>query len=328
MATKTIGQLDTGTIADATEYVEIEKSGASKKTTVQNMVYGGMPVGMLVMSEFEETTSATWPAVPRNVDIDISAANYPLLQPKLYDVKAKILGVTDFVGVLSSANTSYTMITFVTSSAVTAMCTLLTEDAKVSRWMNLGQDATAPSVVDFVTSATSRCINVAGTDYPIYPATAASAISITSGTIIFEGKPAGATVTASIYTYRIPGTTNVRLRKIAGFVGVAAGDAGGEVVGGFRKMDRGQGHDWYLYESVTNSTDSITTFPLRTPARGNGVANDTAYSISGGSTNPANAGKTNGGITADGTNGTPRTGKTTDPRTAGQYAYTWAGVYI
>jgi len=30
----------------------------------------------------------------------------------------------------------------------------------------------------------------------------------------------------------------------------------------------------------------------------------------------------------DGTNGTPRTGKTTDPRTAGQYAYTWGAVYI
>jgi hypothetical protein len=273
------------------------------------MVYGGMPVGMLVMSEFEETTSATWPAVPRNVDIDISAANYPLLQPKLYDVKAKILGVTDFIGVLSSANTSYTMITFVASSAVTAMCTLLTEDAKVSRWMNLGQDATAPSVVDFVTSATSRCINVAGTDYPIYPSTAASAISITSGTIIFEGKPAGATVTASIYTYRIPGTTNVRLRKVAGFVGVAAGDAGGEVVGGFRKMDRGQGRLYSVYTSQAASVEAAGGYGKR----GAAVSADN---------NSSSAPIT------DGTNGSPRTGKTTDPRTAGQYAYTWAGVYI
>jgi hypothetical protein len=33
-------------------------------------------------------------------------------------------------------------------------------------------------------------------------------------------------------------------------------------------------------------------------------------------------------IATDTTNGTPRTGKTTDPRTAGQYAYTWGGQYI
>jgi hypothetical protein len=308
MLTKTIGQLDSTLITDGTEYVEIEQSGASKKTTVQNIVYGGMPVGMMLLSEFEEATSVSWPAVPRNIDIDISPANYPLLATKLYDVKAKILGETDFVGVLSSANTSYTMITFVTSSAVTAMCTLLTEDAKVSRWMNLSEDATAPSVVDFITSATSRCINIAGTDYPIYPSTAASAISITSGTIIFEGKPAGATVTASIYTYRIPGTTNVRLRKIAGFVGVAAGDAGGEVVGGFRKMDRGQGH-WHPYG--------------KTP--GAGTQANIEGSI-GTATNDSTLYYVRNAVT-DTVNGTPRTGKTTDPRTAGQYAYTWAGVY-
>jgi hypothetical protein len=306
MLTKTIGQLDSGLITDGNEYLEMEQSGVSKKTTVQNIVYSGLPVGMMVLSEFEEATSATWPAVPRNVDIDISQANYPLLASKLYDVKAKVLGTTDFIGVVSSVNTSYSMITFVASTAATALCTLLVEDAKVSRWMNQGEIATAASVVDFTTSATSRCINVAGADYPIYPSTAASAISITAGTVIFEGKPAAGTATASIFTYRIPGTTSVRLRKIAGFVGVAAGDAGGEVVGGFRKMDRGQGH---FHTATTEASTSGVTMVL---GRGSGT--------------PTAGAPTQGPIT-DGTNGTPRTGKTTDPRTAGQYVYTWAGVY-
>jgi hypothetical protein len=30
----------------------------------------------------------------------------------------------------------------------------------------------------------------------------------------------------------------------------------------------------------------------------------------------------------DGTNSTPRTGKTTDPRTIGQRVYTWLGQYV
>jgi hypothetical protein len=318
MLTKTIGQLDSTLITDGTEYVEIEQSGASKKTTVQNIVYSGLPVGMLVMSEFDEATSATWPAVPRNVDIDITPANYPLLATKLYDVKASILGTADFDGVVSSVNTTMSMFTFTAATAATALCSLLVEDAKVSRWMNLDQDATAPSVVDFVTSATSRCINIGGTDYPIYPSTAASAISVTSGTIIFEGKPSAGSSIAAVYTYRIPGTTNVRLRKIAGFVGVAAGDAGGEVVGGFRKMDRMQpitGQATIRAGSSTTAGDysnGVFSNSVKTSDRPDGTIAGGAYGpLDFNSANSPNA----------------RTGKTTDPRTAGQYAYTWAGVY-
>ena len=317
MAYKTIGQLDSTLITDGTEYVEIEQSGASKKTTVQNIVYSGLPVGMLVMSEFDESTSATWPAVPRNVDIDIAPANYPLLATKLYNVKASIIGTSDFTGVISSVNTTLSLFTLVTSTAATALCTLLTEDAKVSNWMNQGEIATAAETVDFVTSSTSRCINVGGTDYPIYPSTTASAISVTSGTIIFEGKPSAGTAIAAVYTYRIPGSTTVRLRKIAGFVGVAAGDAGGEVVGGFRKMDRGQGHyHKYVWQSDGSLVDSITTYSSANGVRG--VASFTAGGFDGFSIGPSRS---------DNANGTSRTGKTTDPRTAGQYAYTWAGVY-
>lgn len=321
MLTKTIGQLDSATIADATEYVEIEKSGASKKTTVQDIVYSGMPVGMLVFSEFDEATGVTWPAVPRNVDIDISQTNYPLLAPKLYDVKASIIGTSDFTGVISSVNTTLSLFTLVTSTAATALCTLLTEDAKVSNWMNQGEIATAAATVDFVTSSTSRCINIGGTDYPIYPSTTASAISVTSGTIIFEGKPSAGTAIAAVYTYRIPGSTNVRLRKIAGFVGVAAGDAGGEVVGGFRKMDRGQG--WQAGSIVGGTTyygrtESAGNAATTTPAAGQTVPRYSSVSQGIGENITA---------TSNGTHGTTRTGKTTDPRTAGQYAYTWAGVY-
>ena len=323
MLTKTIGQLDSTLITDGTEYVEIEQSGASKKTTVQNIVYSGLPVGMLVMSEFDETTSATWPAVPRNVDIDITPANYPLLATKLYDVKASIIGTSDFTGVISSVNTTLSLFTLVTSSAATALCTLLTEDAKVSNWMNQGEIATAAATVDFVTSSTSRCINVGGTDYPIYPSTTASAISVTSGTIIFEGKPSAGTAIAAVYTYRIPGSTTVRLRKIAGFVGVAAGDAGGEVVGGFRKMDRGQ--------QITGRIGAVTSEASGAPYAVSTI--DGAFSV--GSTTVNTAGGVGSALRnasfdsslSNNSNGQARTGKTNDPRTAGQYAYTWAGVY-
>lgn len=310
MGTKTISQLDSAGALTTSDVLEIEQSGVSKKVTVGEFAGSGLPVGMLFGSEFDTITSATFPAIPRNVNIDIDIANYPVIVPLLRDVKVSILGVTDFVGVISSANTSYSLITFVTSSAVTAMCTVLTQDAIVSNWLNTGQNATTgASTVDFTTSATSRVITINSVDYPIYPSTAASAISITSGTIIFEGKPTTGTVTANIYTYRIAGqATKARLRKIAGFVGVVAGDADGEVIAGFRKMDTTQDH-YHLSATYSNNTGGGGANPGGLAANPQGRVTFYAQEMT------------------QGTQGLSRGSKNTSPRTAGQYFYTWAGIY-
>jgi len=92
---------------------------------------------------------------------------------------------------------------------------------------------------------------------------------------------------------------------------VAAGDAGGEVVGGFRKMDREQSH----YHNPN-------------PATVNGYLQNGAGTLTIGAGAGSSLQTTTGAPVSDLVNGTPRTGKTTDPRTAGQYAYTWGAVYI
>jgi hypothetical protein len=205
------------------------------------------------------------------------------------------------------------------------MCTVLTQDAIVSNWLNTGQNATTgSSTVDFTTSATSRVITINSVDYPIYPSTAASAISITSGTIIFEGKPTTGTVTASIYTYRIAGqATKARLRKIAGFVGVVSGDADGEVVAGFRKMDRGQG--WQLGASPAGGKSFWFRAIGENAPSFSGLAN---YAFISGQLEGSNKGAAEMvRAVYNGSAGIPREGKTNDPRTSGQYFYTWAGIY-
>lgn len=173
-------------------------------------------------------------------------------------------------------------------------------DAQVSGFLNGNQAATFSA--DYSTSATLMCLNVAGVDYPI------AGLSTGSRTITVTGTPTSGSQTAIFYPYRIAGsTTSIRLRRLSGFVQVAAGDYDGEVVAGLRCMDRGQGHKSTvnLYQG-SSSTGQI------------GLWNNSGGTIA----------NYDSGMTTDGTNGTPRTGKTTSPRSAGAYLYEWAGILV
>jgi hypothetical protein len=268
-------------------------SGANQSQLRQAIVALSHVVGELVMIETEETPGVYFPAIPRNVNTDVPSANYPALVTKLRAVKMKVDGVTDH-----SVTVAGSVITFPATTAGQNLVDVLQEDAIVSGFLNGGQPATFAA--DYTTAATRRCVNIAGTDYAI------TGINSITRAVTVSGTPASGAQTASVYTYRVAGSsTTARLHKIAGFVGVAAGEADGEVVGGFRKMDRGQGH---------NHENSFLKFQI-----GGGTVN-----ISAGSNYPQ---AYPGLPISDGTNGTPRTGKTTDPRTAGQYFYTWAGIY-
>ena len=274
-------------------------SGANQSQLRQAIVALSHVVGELVMIETEEPPGVYFPAIPRNVDTDVPSANYPALVTKLRAVKAKVNGVTDHSVTVSGSN-----ITFPATTAAQNLLDILSEDAGVSGWLNGAQAATFSA--DYTTAATRRCVNIAGTDYAI------TAINTVSRVVTVSGTPTTGAQTASVYTYRVAGsTTTARLHKIAGFVGVAAGEADGEVVGGFRKMDRGQGH---------------RMGPLSPSTGYFGLGGSSTNSPSGASTSTLSA--TTGDPTTDGANGTPRTGKTTDPRTAGQYFYTWAGIYV
>jgi hypothetical protein len=257
-------------------------------------------IGELLLSEFDESTSESFPAVPRNVNQDLDVANWPLLVAKMRAVKTSVLGVTDHAATVAAS-----VVTMPNTAASNALIALLVSDAIVSNYINTSEPANFAGGADYATVSTRRSLNVAGTDYAI------TGINATLREITVDGVPTAGAQSASCYTYRIAGSsTSARLLRIAGFVGVAAGDAGGEVVGGFRKMDRGQGHRHLEKTSTSTNIDNGSWVK----ASNFGPERDSSQNTS----DP----------TTDTTNGTPRTGKTTDPRTAGQYAYTWGAQYI
>jgi len=264
--------------------------------TTQFAIQNSHVLGELVLTETLKAPSASFPAVPRNVNQDILAANWPLLVPELRNQPASVLGVTDHNVTVAAA-----VITFGVGD--TALISLIINDAIVANYINGGEIANFLNGATYADATQQRTITIAGVDYTIIGADAVARTLTVS-----VNPPAGAQV-ATCYTYRVAGAaTTARLLRIAGFVGVAAGDAGGEVVGGWRKMDRGQGHDHTIGEIISR------------------VSGASALNATGASAGFYANPKPN--IVTDNANGTPRIGKTTDPRTAGQYAYTWGAVYI
>jgi hypothetical protein len=119
-----------------------------------------------------------------------------------------------------------------------------------------------------------------------------------------SGSPGGKTVT--VYRHRVAGFTDRAYHfAVKGRVLVAAEDSDAEVFGGLRRRDRFQGHRHNLKY--------------------------TAAVASGGNSAPDGGGSDNSNIVtdpiADGTNGTPRTGKTTDPRGQGSYLFMYGRRY-
>jgi hypothetical protein len=190
---------------------------------------------------------------------------------------------------------------------------LFVNDGIVTNYINGGEIANFTGGAVYNVAGAQRTVTISAVDYTITAVDAAARTITTS-----VAPPAGAQ-TLTVFPYRIAGDANsARFLRIAGFVGVAAGDAGGEVVGGFRKMDRLQTHWHNLWSSATGETVSLGR-----------------STTSVGGTVPLTAGNVDAGIPievrgsrTDAVHGTPRTGKTNDPRTAGQYAYTWGGQYI
>lgn len=276
----------------------------------------GKSVGELVYLEHDEAPVAYadaqssanpsnpeyFPAIPRHDnDHDVSTAEAPLLVAKLKDLKLDVLGTTDFP--ISSVSGS--RITFSSTTAVDKMLSAVQAAALVNRWFSSGQSATfAASGGDYTMAGRQYAINVNGTLYPI------TDLSVGSRYIDVTGSPASV-ATAAIMPYAISGeSTKIRLRRLSGFVPVAGGELDGEVIISLAKMDRGQGHrhgfapaNYYTQGGGAIGAASWPANAPQTPTLGSGEILDPA---------------------TDGTNGTPRTGKTTDPRGYGVAVYTWA----
>lgn len=303
--------------ASAFDAVLVQAAGAAIKATIENigLTYdaGNIPtlyaralignrynLGDIVTNDCILTPGVDMPVVDRSVDNDITTAHYPTLVPYLRAQKAKIQGVTDF-----SVTVSGSTITFPNNAPGIAAVSLIINDATVSGWLNAGQPATVPAA-DYTTAATKRCVTIGGVEYPITGAT------LVSREVTVTGTPASGAQTASLYTYRITGSaTSARLHKIAGFVGVVAGEADGVVVGGFRKMDQGQIHEHMIYGS-NGAAGAVALVQMNTNLLQNLNVNIGAL----------------GSSIVAGSGGTPRVGKTNDPRTIGLNVYTWSKVYL
>lgn len=267
--------------------------------------------GEVIISEIE-TTPVTYaesaiggleynPVIPRHdADHDVSTTEAPELVAKLKDIKLEVLGETDF----PIASVVGSRITFTSTTPVDRLLAAIQAAALVNRWFSSNQDADfAASGGNYTMAGRQYAIEVGGVLYPI------TNLSIGSRYIDVTGSPASV-ATASIMPYAIAGEpTKIRLRRLSGFVPVAGGESDGEVIISLAKMDRFMGH---LHNR--NPSGSQERY-LTGSAGGAGYPAD-IYAMA--------VGSSTGAAITDGSDGTPRTGKTTDPRGYGVAVYTWA----
>lgn len=294
-----------GQSLDVNDFYQLEKAIIARSHLVGQIIETEFKLTPVIWSAAKSTTNPSnpdyLPVIARTVDVDVTFAQAPDLVTKLRDEAAAPLGVSSWAATVSGS-----VITLPNTTAAIALVTQIQEDAFVQRFLTSGQSPTyAASGVDFTNG---RCINVAGTDYAI------TAVSVGSRTVTVSGSPASGTQTVIFYPYRIAGSsTSIRLHRLTGFVGVAQGDSDAQYIGGLRMMDRGHGH-----KHVT----IFGTGAVFNPSNGQ-------YSPFSAKDSPTvTAAPMAEAMTTDGTNGTPRTGKTTDPRGHARFVYTWAGRLI
>lgn len=295
----------TGLALDPTDFYQSVKADIIRKNTVGQLLWFETPQTPVIYSAAQSTTNPSNPqynpVIARwDADHDVTSTQAPDLVTAYRAVLASInvLG-TPTASWTSAVGSTSTVISFASNNANLALLNLLVNEATAN-----GYIATQTVGAAAVYSGTAqRCIRVAGTDYPITGASVGG-LSITCGG---GGLPTGSQ-TITLPTYCISGsTTSVRLPRLSGMVGIVAYDYDGVYVPGWRKLDIMQGH----YHTTLSGSFL--------QAVGSGGSNTSAAGTT------VSIGATTGAAVTDGANGTPRTGKNTNPWAYGLLPYTWAG---
>ena len=298
-----------GFTADPADFYQLEKANIATRYEIGALVDSEIELTPVIYSAARSTAHPSYPRylpyIPRyDADHDVTTAMAPDLVTAYRAEMAKIrVGasiVSSWTGTVSGST-----ITFASNTANLALINLYTNEASANGYIQTQSAAFSP----VFTGAAQRCIRVNGVDYAV-TSTSTGALTIT-----VSGTPASGSQTCQAPTYCIAGSaTSVRLPRISGFVGVTAQDYDGEVVTGWRRPWRTQGHNHEVMTSTGRFVSSIFT--------GGSIS---GKSFDATTTSPTANTAVAGNIITDGTNGTPQVGKTTDPRTYGKYTYTHAG---
>lgn len=265
------------------------------------------PVGKIELFDDYTAPSPTNPRLALHLpDQDLSASNWPDLVPylrgkKLTYMPGTVSSKTDFQVASWAISSNVVTLTFADIAGEKAVLAALLEDAKV-------QGGDAETVTHGRTVTVPAFGTVTAGDYAI------TAINVSARTLSFAFTAANASgstpFNVQFYRHRIAGdVTTARHFKVAGRGFITAGDGDGEVIPGLRRRDRGQGH---RHASNVWAGSAGTSY-------GTGVIGPVHNDPNGTFTlDPI----------ADPSNGTPRTGKTTDIRSMGVIATIWGKRYI
>lgn len=238
---------------------------------------------------------------------DISSTNWADLVTHL---RAKALtyfdGITgekssfDVTGWAISSNVA--TLTFANTTAENAILAALAEDNLVHGSYSNWRSVTLSAAIGDITAGEYAITDVDATSRTI------------SFAFVASNNSGSGSYTVNFYENRIPGsTTTARLYQATARSLVSANDADGEEIAGLRRRDRAQGH---YHEMKLNSTNP------------SGSYQDSAQVGSADSATPnILLGYTAVEAITDGTNGTPRTGTTTDPRSLVGHLYIHGGAY-
>jgi hypothetical protein len=299
----------TGVALDPTDNMQLEKAAISRRHSVGELVYSEVELTPVIYSAARSTTN---PANPEYLPlIKRYDADHTITSTIAPDLVTKYRAEVAKINVSGAITTSWTgtvagsVITFAANAANIALVNMYFNEGTANSWIQTQSIAFST----LYTGTAQRSINVNGTDYAV------TNVSVGSLTITVSGTPTTGSQTCIPYTYRIAGsTTSVMLPRLSGFVGVVAQEYDGEVITGWRKMDRIQGH-WHNMRNASTNAEIASWQNIGVTAGGVGAGVDITLTGKYGV----------GGPLADITSSPVRVGKTTDPRTIGLYVYTHAG---